>query len=137
MSVAAASLSEMAKEQCWEALGTASVGRLAVRSGDGVDVFPVNFTVHEKAIYLRSAPGSKLAAITESPSVAFEVDGSRGQDHYWSVVVRGTAERLAYDSEIVGSGVLGLATSTPTAKWNFIRITPTAISGRRFTGRPR
>ena len=133
MSVAAASLSEMATEQCWEALGTASVGRLAVRSGDGVDVFPVNFTVHEKAIYLRSAPGSKLAAITESPSVAFEVDGSQGQDHYWSVVVRGTAERLAYDSEIVGSGVLGLATSTPTAKWNFIRITPTAISGRRFT----
>lgn len=133
MSAPAASLDELTEEQCWQALRTSLVGRLAVRSGEGADVFPVNFAVHDRAIYLRSAPGAKLVAITESPSVAFEVDGNRGQDHYWSVVVRGTAERLVHDSEITASGVLDLPTSTPTAKWNFVRITPTAISGRRFT----
>ena len=128
-----AHLDELSDEQCWLALRTAVVGRLAVRSGEGVDVFPVNFTAFENAIYLRSAPGSKLVAITDSPSVAFEVDGSHGSERYWSVVLRGTAERLANDSEITASGVLDLPTSTPTAKWNFVRITPTAISGRRFT----
>ena len=133
MSSPTAHLDEISDEQCWLALRASVVGRLAVRSGEGVDVFPVNFTVYEQSIYLRSAPGSKLVAIIDSPSVAFEVDDSRGQDHYWSVVLRGTAERLADDSEITASGVLDLPTSTPTAKWNFIRITPTAISGRRFT----
>jgi len=57
----------------------------------------------------------------------------RGQDYYWSVVVRGTAERLANDAEIEESGVLALTTATPPVKWNYIRITPTTISGRRFT----
>ena len=135
MSAPAASLDELSVEECWAALRTAAIGRLAVRAAEGVDVFPVNFTVHERAIYLRSAPGSKLVAITDSPAVAFEADGSRGRDYYWSVVARGIAHRLAHDSEIEASGVLDLATSTPSVKWNFIRITPTVISGRRFTSR--
>ena len=133
MSSPSASLDELSDEQCWAELSTATVGRLAVRAADGVDVYPVNFTAHEKTIYLRSAPGGKLVAITASPSVAFEVDGTRGQDYYWSVVVRGTAERLANDAEIEESGVLALTTATPPVKWNYIRITPTTISGRRFT----
>jgi len=133
MTTESASLDQMSDEQCWDALRSASIGRLAVRAADGVDVFPVNFTVHEHAIYIRSAPGSKLVDLTSASTVAFEVDGSRGRDHYWSVVIRGTAERLSDDGEIERSGILQLTTVTPTETWNFVRITPTSISGRRFT----
>jgi uncharacterized protein len=122
----------LSETECWQALADAPYGRLAVRAKDGVDIFPVNVTVNKRAIYFRSAPGSKLVDIVHASSVAFEVDGSQGLEH-WSVVVRGTAERLIHDSDIRASGVLGLATLTSSSKWNYVRITPSSISGRRFT----
>lgn len=121
--------------ECWRALGNAPFGRLAVQAADGVDIFPVNFTVNNNAIYLRSAPGSKLVDIAHASSVAFEVDGSHGPEH-WSVVVRGTAERLIRDSDIHGSGVLQLKTFTASEKHNYVRIVPSSISGRRFSATP-
>ena len=129
-----ATLDHMSEQQCWTALRTAPLGRLAVRAVNGVDVFPVNFVVHDHALFIRTGPGAKLIDLTTCSVVAFEVDGSRGSDYYWSVVVRGTAERLSDDREIVSSGILELVTVTPSETWNFIRITPTAISGRQFSG---
>lgn len=115
----------------------ARIGRLGVSSDGGVDIFPVNFLVTDQVIYIRSAPGSKLVDITYASSVAFEADGSNGRTH-WSVVVRGIAERMCVDSDIQKSGVLELSTMTSSAKWNYVRITPFSISGRRFTTeRPR
>ncbi len=130
-----AAVDTMSTAECWRALNDAPFGRLAVGAADGVDIFPVNFAVNSEAIYLRSAPGSKLVDIAHSSSVAFEVDGADGEEH-WSVVVRGIAERLIHDRDIHGSGVLQLKTVTSTAKHNYVRITPTSISGRRFSATP-
>jgi nitroimidazol reductase NimA-like FMN-containing flavoprotein (pyridoxamine 5'-phosphate oxidase superfamily) len=118
-------------DACWELLRSSSLGRLAVIAEDGVDVFPVNYLVSGATVVFRSAPGSKLADIAHDPLVAFEVDGA--DDRFrWSVVVRGVARRLDADDDIEGSGVLALATLTPTAKDNYVRLTPRVISGRRF-----
>lgn len=119
-------------QECWDCLSVAAFGRLAVRSRDGVDIFPVNFMVTDRLVYLRSAPGAKLVDIAHAPTVAFEVDGANGRQH-WSVVVKGTAERMSYDDEIHESGVLDLTTFTSSAKWNYVRITPQLVTGRRFT----
>jgi nitroimidazol reductase NimA-like FMN-containing flavoprotein (pyridoxamine 5'-phosphate oxidase superfamily) len=124
----------LTESECWSALEKAPIGRLAVRAGDGVDVFPVNFTITDQVIYLRSAPGSKLVDIAHASSVAFEADGSRRRRH-WSVVVHGTAERLSDESDIRQSGVLDLPTMTSSAKWSYVRITPHSISGLRFKSR--
>lgn len=126
-----ASIEVLGELQCWELLDSARIGRLAVVSPDGVDILPVDFMVRHGAVFFRSAPGSKLAGLAEQPIVAFEADG-RQWGKRWSVVMHGRADRLWDDGEIVASGVLGLATSSPTEKWNYIRITPTSISGRRF-----
>lgn len=121
----------LSDDACWELLRTASMGRLAVVAADGVDMFPVNYLVERGTILFRSAPGTKLLDIAGEPSVAFEVDGA--DDRYrWSVVVRGVARRLDADDEIEGSGVLGLVTLTTTPKFNYVRIIPRVISGRRF-----
>lgn len=118
-------------ETCWRLLEQADYGRLGLRARHGVDVFPVNFRVHEQAVYLRSAPGSKMIDLTEDPRVAFEIDGSDGEQ-VWSVVIHGRAKRLDSDPEIERSGVLQLDAWQPGEKFNYVRIVPERITGRRF-----
>jgi nitroimidazol reductase NimA-like FMN-containing flavoprotein (pyridoxamine 5'-phosphate oxidase superfamily) len=118
--------------ECWRLLERNSLGRLAVEGSGGVpDVFPVNFTVHSGAIYLRSAPGSKLMDIAARPGVAFEIDGEDPLFH-WSVVIKGSARRLDSDDEIHASGVESLVSASPTLKEDYIAITPSSVTGRRF-----
>ena len=118
--------------ECWRLLERSSLGRLAVEGPGGVpDVFPVNFTVHSVSIYLRSAPGSKLMDIAARPAVAFEIDGEDPRFH-WSVVIKGSARRLDSDAEIHESGVDALVSASPTSKFDFIGITPSSVTGRRF-----
>lgn len=119
------------EDECWRLLGESGLGRFAVRAVTGVDVFPVNYLVHDRALYVRSAPGSKLIDLTREPSVAFEVDGERGR-HVWSVVVHGAARRLGTDQEILESGITSLETWYPSDKYNYVRISPEAITGRSF-----
>lgn len=118
------------ESECWALLDTVSVGRLAVSSEDGADIFPITHHVHEGAVYFRTAPGAKLAAVVANPRVAFEADGSR-DDRPWSVVVRGVAHRLDRDDEIVASGVLDVITPAGGDQWNYVRIDPLAVTGRR------
>ena len=127
---------ELDTDACWELLTPMDFGRLAVATDTGVDIFPMNFLVHDRVIYLRSAPGAKLMEITERPSVAFEADGIHDRRR-WSVVVKGEARRLGFDSEIIASGVLDLWSKAPTEKWNYLAITPSAVTGRRFTSQRR
>ena len=120
-------------DACWDYIAMAGVGRLAVPGHDGqIDIFPVNFLVHNRAIYFRSAPGTKLRDITAHSSVSFEVDGhSRARS--WSVVVKGSAQRLSSDEEITASGVMVLEPASRGDKFNYVRITPGEISGRLLT----
>jgi nitroimidazol reductase NimA-like FMN-containing flavoprotein (pyridoxamine 5'-phosphate oxidase superfamily) len=121
----------LTKEACWGLLGAAQIGRLAVTASDGVDIYPINYMVTDGLIYFRSAPGRKLVNLTSNPIVAFEVDGI-AEGKRWSVVARGTATRLNTDAEIEASGVHELQTHSPTTKWNYVKITPRTITGRRF-----
>ncbi|NEM90481.1 pyridoxamine 5'-phosphate oxidase family protein [Galbitalea soli] len=127
-------IEEVPETECWELLAGEKLGRLAVLAKDGVDIYPVNYVVSNGAVYFRSAPGQKLVDVTASPFVAFEVDGVH-ERRRWSVVVRGDAERLAFDSEIHASGIALLKSQAPTEKWNYVRISPKTITGRRFTSR--
>jgi hypothetical protein len=129
--LAAPGVEELAPAACFELLGAAGVGRLGIQEATGVDIFPVNYTVHDGKLYFRSGPGVKLIRITESPDVAFEVD-DRDADWTWSVVVKGTAERLDDDAEILTSGIREAATAHPSDKFNYVRIQPRQITGRRF-----
>ncbi|MBW9109668.1 pyridoxamine 5'-phosphate oxidase family protein [Microbacterium trichothecenolyticum] len=118
---------------CWMYLQTAELGRLAVDNADGApDIFPVNYVAHEGALYIRTARDAKLLHIAQHPMVAFEVDGADDEDHYWSVVIRGKAERVTRDEEIRDSGVRHLASWSPTAKFFVMKVVANTVTGRRF-----
>lgn len=117
-------------DTCWGLLATQSLGRLAI-AAERVEIYPVNFLVHDRSLYFASAPGSKLMELTENPCVAFEVDGEVADD-LWSVVIHGRARRLARDSDIESSGILQHKGWHPTDKYNYVRITPDEVTGRRF-----
>lgn len=122
--------------ECWRLIGAETLGRLAITARDGApDVLPLNFTVHDRLIYFRSAPGSKLAALAARPLAALEVDGDEAGLR-WSVVVRGEARRLNSDQEIRDSGVKRIVSSSPTAKYNYFCLEPSSIFGRRFADKP-
>ena len=121
----------LSADDCWAMLEKAPLGRLATRDGEGIDIFPINFTVRDREIYFRSAPGSKLVDITRASAVAFEIDGQHRRTH-WSVVVHGTAARLGSDDEIHASGISLLAAWHPGDKFNYVRVSATSITGRSF-----
>ena len=116
---------------CWRLLAATDLGRIAVVVDDGVDIYPINYLTGDHTLYFSSAPGTKMERITAQPRVAFEVDGTTDRRR-WSVVVRGVAVRLESDQEIEESGVRSLHSLPPTDKWNYVRIDPETVTGRRF-----
>ncbi|GAB3393680.1 pyridoxamine 5'-phosphate oxidase family protein [Humibacter soli] len=123
-------VSVLSEDDCWRLMATQELGRLAI-AADRIEIFPVNFLVHERAVYFASAPGAKLAELIGRPEVAFEADGEH-EGLLWSVVLRGRGVRLAADSDIESSGILTLRGWHPTVKHNYVRIAPGEITGRAF-----
>ena len=73
-----------------ELLARNHVGRIAYSFHDRVDIEPLSYVFADGAIYLRTAPGSKLATLAHAPWVAFEVDEVSGPFDWRSVVAHGT-----------------------------------------------
>lgn len=127
------SVRELTEEECWELLALQQVGRLATAAGGVPEIFPVNYAVTARAIYLRTTPGSKLVEMAINSRVAFETD-QWGADVAYSVVVKGVAMMLESDVDIAEAEATGLVTysdDVPRDVW--VRITPVEVTGRRFT----
>ncbi|WP_431711215.1 pyridoxamine 5'-phosphate oxidase family protein [Glutamicibacter uratoxydans] len=118
-------------EQCWELLTHSAHGRIATVAAGMIDIVPVNFAVHNGHIFIRTAPGNKLAAMTVNDSIAFEADGVLS-DEAWSVVVHGKATVLEHEKEIEEARQSGVTPWVPTLKDAWIRIEVSRISGRHF-----
>ena len=116
--------------ECWHLLAGSPVGRIAVVSADGPEVFPVNIAVDGESIVFRTDPGSKLSAIVSEPRVAIEADSIdlEAKDG-WSVMATGRVEELGGD-ELVAAQSLGLEPWTIGAKARWFRLRPLHISGR-------
>lgn len=123
---------EASVEHCWHAIESAEFGRLAVVDPDaGPRIFPVNFVVDGTTILFRTAPGSKVDALTRHAEVAFEIDGFDDEAAY-SVVVSGRAERLESPNDIQAAESLPLTPWIPTLKLRWVRIRTTEVTGRVF-----
>jgi hypothetical protein len=87
-----AELHELSYSQCEAILRAGVVGRIAVWA-DGPHIMPMNYSVVDEAIIMRTAPDSVLGRQARGAAVAFEVDHFDYAYHRGcSVVARGQTE---------------------------------------------
>lgn len=126
-------IQNLSDEESLELLATKTFGRLVVHRKDDMDLFPLNYLVHEGEIYFRTAEGSKLFSLTLNNDVLFEADNvDADSQEAWSVVVKGTARTLSSNAEIEAADQLPLKPWLPTLKYNYVVVSPNEISGRKF-----
>jgi uncharacterized protein len=125
------STTQLQPRECWDKLRSTTLGRLAVLVDQRPDIFPVNYVVDHGTVVFRTDAGTKLAAILDEPTVAFEVDG---QDHEicWSVVLKGRARRISKLHESIEAAGLPLYPHQGGPKSNVIELVVDDISGRQF-----
>ena len=121
----------LSPDETWKLIEGTQHGRLVVTVAGEPDIFPVNYAVSNRKLYLRTAPGNKLAELTINSKVLFETDGILSEEA-WSVVVRGTARVLEQSADIAAAEALGLKPWVPTLKDFYVEIEPTSVSGRHF-----
>ena len=120
-------------DACWDLLRSQPVGRLAVAIAGEVEIFPINYLVHEGQIVFKSAQGSKLAALAANARVSFEIDGyTPDSGEAWSVVIKGVAYELQRFSEIYEAEDLPLFPWNASPKDFFVTLRPRDMAGRRF-----
>jgi nitroimidazol reductase NimA-like FMN-containing flavoprotein (pyridoxamine 5'-phosphate oxidase superfamily) len=84
---------DLAETECAELLRAGLVGRVAVCTPNGPHILPVNYSVVDDAVVIRTTPYSLLGSNAKGSVLALEVDQfdyeyQRG----WSVVARGRCD---------------------------------------------
>ena len=119
---------------CWDLLREVSVGHLAVLVDGHPEIFPVNYKVDHLSVVFRTGEGTKLQAAAGPTAVALEADGTDQEKRTaWSVQVKGHAVVLEPSPDLMTGVGLTLFPWQAGHKDHFVRIIPTAVSGRRFT----
>lgn len=125
---------EMNRSECERLLHSGVVGRVAFSTPTGPQIIPVNYSVLDGAILLRTSPYSLLGTHGRDAVLAFEVDRlDSAQQDGWSVFARGRAEVVtdAEDLERIR------ATSDPRpwasgSRHLVLRLPWTDLTGRRL-----
>ena len=85
-------LLDLTPDECWTLAASMPVGRLAWCGPHGPTVVPVNFTVADGQVHVRTAAYSAQARECDDSPVAFEVDQFDAVTRTgWSVLLRGRA----------------------------------------------
>lgn len=124
-------ITHLSEVECWQILRRAPFGRVAMIIDGEIEIFPINFVEDDGSIFFRTAPGTKLLALTVHDRVSVEVDSFSPEDA-WSVVLKGTAEQLEKRSEIDRAETLTLVPWYPTLKYRWVKVTPKSLTGRSF-----
>ena len=123
----------LAPEECRELVAAKSAGRVAFNGPDGPQVLPVNYVVHRRSIFFRTAAGSALGDAMRNTRVAFEIDDiDELLQSGWRVVAVGEAD-LVDDPDLLVElwGDQGPKPWAIGLHTQFVRITPTRLTGRR------
>jgi len=125
---------ELSQDECAELLRAGVAGRIAISSPTGPHIIPVNYSVVEDAIIVRTSPYSLLGTYGRDTTLAFEIDqfdypNQRG----WSVLARGRGEVILDRDELEQIGA-----EWPPHPWAagvrslVLRLRWTELTGRRL-----
>lgn len=125
----------LSEDESWARLGSVALGRLVTTFAGEPEIFPVNYVAQARTVLFRTAEGTKLFSAVAHNTVLFEAD-DHNLTEGWSVIVRGRAKLLRTDAEIAEAERAQVLPWTATAKTQYVRVTPSEITGRHFTFGP-
>jgi|1185.fasta_scaffold127268_2 nitroimidazol reductase NimA-like FMN-containing flavoprotein (pyridoxamine 5'-phosphate oxidase superfamily) len=119
--------------ECMRLLASVRLGRLAWAGEAGPQVLPVNHSVLEGNIVLRTDLYSTVAEATRSGTVAFEADELDDRLRSgWSVLVLGEAEHVEDPKEMADLFHRMGQPWAPGSRPLVARVVPSQVTGRRF-----
>jgi len=132
-------LEELTEAESLDLIEQAEIGRIGFSGRYGPVVVPVNFKIVEGSVVFRTAVGSPLVedlrtGIADAEyKVAFEIDELDPQTRTgWAVLIQGGAHHVDDEQERAALATAGLKPWAGGEREHFVRIKPTAITGRRI-----
>jgi uncharacterized protein len=129
---------ELDRAECLRFLAANRFGRIVVAMPDGTPVIrPVNYLFDEpsQSIVFRTQAGSKLHALLDSRSAAFEIDSiDPSSETGWSVIISGLAEEVTAPGDLnrlIGAGVESWG---PATHGHLMRVRAFTVTGRVVSG---
>ena len=128
-------LRDLDQAHCLELITRGTVGRVAVTTPDGPHIVPVNYTLIDDTVAIRTSAYSVLGTYARGSLVAFEVDHLEHQTRAaWSVMVRGRC-MMETDPQRLTRLRSALADSwAGGARTLYLRIPLEHVSGRAVGG---
>jgi nitroimidazol reductase NimA-like FMN-containing flavoprotein (pyridoxamine 5'-phosphate oxidase superfamily) len=127
---------ELSQAQCRELLAAGLVGRVAVCTPVGPHIVPVNLSIVDGDVVLRTTPYSVLGSHARGAMLAVEIDElDYERERGWSVVARGRADAVTSAEELDH-----IRRSWEPRAWAsghrnlFLRISGPELTGRRLGG---
>ncbi|MFV0458889.1 MAG: pyridoxamine 5'-phosphate oxidase family protein [Actinomycetales bacterium] len=125
----------LSADEAWRLFAGQPTGRIAAIMAGRLELFPVNIAEIDRTVVIRTSPGTMLSTMVSAPEVVVETDGTEIRErvpHAWSVVIRGTAEMVSGIDAEEDLDDHGPQPWQAGVKDDFIRVTPSEVSGRRF-----
>jgi nitroimidazol reductase NimA-like FMN-containing flavoprotein (pyridoxamine 5'-phosphate oxidase superfamily) len=132
-------LEELDEAECLRLITPGGIGRLAYSGRFGATVLPVNYRLYDGTIVFRTAQDSptdedlRTGIANAEYKVAFEIDELDPVARTgWSVMIQGAAHHVDDEQERAVVALAGIEPWAGGERDQYLRIKPTAISGRRI-----
>lgn len=125
---------DLSLSECEALLRAGVIGRVALATPTGPHIVPINYSVVDGSIILRTSPYSLLGTYGRDGTLAFEIDQfDHGYKRGWSVLARGRVEAIRDQAEI--EHVRAVWQPRPWAGGNrqlYLRLRWTELTGRQL-----
>lgn len=128
-------LTELSDDECWRLVAAhrPALCRIAFTDGGHSVIYPMNYAVADRTVYLRTDPTSKLTTAVSSQHVAFEVDDvDSAWERGWSVLAQGRLSEVVDADELERHRELRFRSWAPGERLHLLRLDVSRISGRRI-----
>ena len=126
---------ELSSRECLTLLRAGVAGRIALATPTGPQIVPVNYSVVDDAIIVRTSPYSLLGTHGRDTTFAFEIDGfDPTNERGWSVQARGRSEAVTDRDDL--AAIRAVAEPQPWAgnggRALYLRLRWTELTGRKL-----
>ncbi len=119
--------------ECYELLGSVSLGRVGVTMDALPAILPVNFALIERQIVFATGLGTKYTAALSGKVVAFEADWvDEANRSAWSVQGVGTAVVVEPGSDLEAAALVAVRALAPVPRRLLAKLRLQHVSGRRL-----